>query len=257
VTGDDRSSIVVAGPPDGAPIVFVHGTGLSKTAWSPQLAGLADTYRVVALDLPGHGGSASQAFTLDTAAAEVARVIDAEAAGRAVLVGLSLGGYVAMETAAQRPDRVRGLVLVGASQEPVGLRALPYRALAIALAQVGRLDPNLVRRVARAVVELRYGRRIADQLIDGGVHPGGGAIALRAIVGRRYAPRLARYDGPVLLLNGELDVLFRSDAKRFADAARTARRVRLGGAGHLANLDRPAAFDVAIRRFVESLGYGS
>jgi pimeloyl-ACP methyl ester carboxylesterase len=76
---------------------------------------------------------------------------------------------------------------------------------------------------------------------------------LRAIVGERFAPRLAAYDGPVLILNGDLDVLFRLGAGRFARAARDVRRVRLGGATHLANLDRPEAFNEAVRRFMRSL----
>ena len=130
MTVDAPGPVVVAGPPDGPPIVLVHGTGLSKAAWAPQLAGrLADSYRVIALDLPGHGASARLPFTLDGAATEVGRVIDSTAGGRAVVIGLSLGGYVAMELAASRPEAVRGLVLVGASQEPVGLRAVPYLAL--------------------------------------------------------------------------------------------------------------------------------
>lgn len=252
MTGD-RSSVIVVGPRGGAPIVLVHGTSLSKAAWSPQLTGLADTYRVIALDLPGHGGSADQPFTLAGAAAEVGRVIDEIAGGRAVVVGLSLGGYVAMELAACRPEAVRGLVLVGASQEPTGWRAVPYQALALALTGLDRLDVRLVPRMAAAVARRRFAPSIAEPLLAGGVYPAGGALALRALIGRRFAPRLAAYDGPVLLLNGELDVLFRLGARQFAEAADDARRVRLAGAAHLANLDRPAAFDLAIRRFVEGL----
>ena len=75
----------------------------------------------------------------------------------------------------------------------------------------------------------------------------------RALIGERFRPRLAAYPGPVLLLNGELDPLFRLGAKGFARDARDVRRVRLAGATHLANLDRPEAFSLAVRRFAEGL----
>ena len=66
-------------------------------------------------------------------------------------------------------------------------------------------------------------------------------------------PRLAAYPGATLILNGELDVIFRLGAPTFAAAAVDPRRVRLAGATHLANLDRPLAFTAAVRRFARSL----
>jgi len=76
---------------------------------------------------------------------------------------------------------------------------------------------------------------------------------LRAIAGERFRPRLAVYPGPTLVVNGSLDFVMRPGAPRFAAVARNARRVRIAGASHLANLDRPAAFNEAVRRFVRSL----
>ena len=129
----DRAAYDVDGPPDGAAIVFLHGTRLCRSAWAPQMADLRDEFRVIAMDLPGHGARADDPFTLASAREAVVAVIEAAAGGRAVLVGLSLGGYVAMDVAAARPDLVRGLVLSGATAEPVGWRAWPFRALGSAL----------------------------------------------------------------------------------------------------------------------------
>jgi pimeloyl-ACP methyl ester carboxylesterase len=77
---------------------------------------------------------------------------------------------------------------------------------------------------------------------------------LRALIGERFVPRLAAYPGSTLIINGELDIPFRLFARTFAAAARDPHRVRLAGASHLANLDRPAAFSEAVRRFARSLG---
>jgi pimeloyl-ACP methyl ester carboxylesterase len=244
------STYDVAGPVDAPAIVFVHGTGLTRAAWAPQMDALGDRYRVVALDLPGHGALAGRAFTVAGAADELARVVDEAAGGRAVIVGLSLGGYVAMDLAAREPERVRGLVLCGATQEPVGPSASLYLALAWALE---RLDGPALDALDAWFFRMRFPPAVAEPILAAGFYSTGGAAALRDLVGQRFAPRLAAYDGPVMILNGDLDVLFRLGAGRFARAARDVRRVRIRGAMHLANLDQPAAFSEAVRRFMGSL----
>jgi pimeloyl-ACP methyl ester carboxylesterase len=247
-------NLAAAGPPDAPAIVFLHGTRMTKAAWTAQFEGLRDEFRVIALDLPGHGARADEDFTLDGAAATVASTIREQAAGgRAVVVGLSLGGYVAMVLGAQAPDCVRGLVLAGSTAEPVGLRSLPYRALAVAL---DRFDGPALERLNAWFFRTRYRASIAEPIVAGGFWSTGGARALGALFGQRFAPRLAAYPGPSLILNGEWDLLFRLSADRFAAAARDARRVRLRGALHLSNLDRPAAFNEAVRRFARELGSG-
>jgi pimeloyl-ACP methyl ester carboxylesterase len=245
---------LVAGPPDAPAIVFVHGTRLTGSMWSPQLAALSDEFRVVALDLPAHGSRAGEPFTLESAAGTLAADIAEHAGGRAVVVGLSLGGYVAMTLAAREPGLVRALVLSGATAEPVGMRMVPYRALAAAMGRVG--DQRFQRINARSF-RRRYPAAIAEPIVEGGFWSRGGADALRAISGQRFIPRLAAYPGPILIINGDRDVPFRLFAPAFAAAGSDVRRVRLARARHLANLDQPAAFNQAIRRFVRSLDVAS
>jgi pimeloyl-ACP methyl ester carboxylesterase len=242
--------VEATGPPDGTPIVFLHGTRLTRAMWAAQLSALSDEFRVVAIDLPGHGACATEPFTLDAAADAAVRAIEADGGRPAVVVGLSLGGYVAMHLAARRPDVVRGLVLSGASAEPVAWRALPYRGLAWVLERGAgpRLDA-----LNRWFFRHRFPPAIADPILAGGFWYDGGATALRALVGQRFTPRLATYPGPTLFLNGTYDLPFRLSVRAFAEAARQPRRVRLAGATHLANLDRPAAFNAAVRSFVRSL----
>jgi pimeloyl-ACP methyl ester carboxylesterase len=238
------------GPPDATLIVFLHGTRLTRAMWAAQLSALSDEFRVIAVDLPGHGARATEPFTLDAAADATVRAIEAGGGRPAVVVGLSLGGYVAMHLAAHRPDLVRGLVLSGASAEPVAWRALPYRGLAWVLE---RGDGPRLDALNRWFFRHRFPPAIADPILAGGFWYEGGATALRALVGERFTPRLAAYPGPTLFLNGTYDLPFRLSVRAFAGAARQPRRVRLAGATHLANLDRPAAFNAAVRGFVRSL----
>jgi pimeloyl-ACP methyl ester carboxylesterase len=245
------ATLTAVGPPGAPAIVFLHGTRLTRAAWAAQLDGLGGEFRAIALDLPGHGSRAAQPFTLAGAAAVVGATIAEHASGgRAIVVGLSLGGYVAMELAATDPERVRGLVLAGATAEPIGIRSVPYRALAVALE---RFDGPALDRLNAWFFRRRYPGRIAEPIVAGGFWSDGGAIALRALFGQRFVPRLAAYPGPTLILNGQWDLLFRLSAPLFASSAADARRVRLAGALHLSNLDQPAAFNLAVRRFARSL----
>jgi pimeloyl-ACP methyl ester carboxylesterase len=247
-TGATR--VALAGPPDAPAIVFVHGTRLTSAAWLPQQTALADEFRTIAIDLPAHGTRAGEAFTLERAEDALAAAIQEHAAGgRALVVGLSLGGYVAMGLAAREPELVRGLVISGATAEPVGLRSLAYLGFA---GVMDHIDDEKLDWLNTWFFRVRFPPAISEPIIAAGFWSVGGASALRAIVGERFIPRLAAYPGPTLIINGELDLGFRLWAPAFARAARDARRVRLARATHLANLDRPAAFTAAVRRFARS-----
>ena len=148
------------------------------------------------------------------------------------------------------PALVRGLVLSGATAEPVGARSLAFLAFASVLDRVAakRLD-----RINAWFFRTRYPPALAEPIVASGFWSKGGAQAVRAITGEPFLPRLAAYPGATLILNGELDMIFRLAAPAFAAAAVDARRVRLAGATHLASLDRPRAFSEAVRRFARSL----
>lgn len=211
---------------------------------------LRDSYRVIAIDLPGHGAQAHRRFTLADAADGVVSIIERVAGGPAVLVGLSLGGYVAMDVAARRSDLVRGLVLSGATAEPVR----PWNAAFLAFAwALHRFDGPRFDALNAWFFRTRYPPEIAEPIVAGGFWASGGAEAVRALDGERFLPRLAAYPGPTLILNGEYDPGFRLFAGRFARAGRDVRRIRLRGATHLASLDRPRAFNAAVRAFVAGL----
>lgn len=231
--------------------MFLHGTRLTGASWATQVAALGGQYRCLAPDLPGHGSAAADSFTVDGAARRVADLIERETSGgRAILVGLSLGGYVAMAVAAGWPDRVAGLVISGATAEPVGIRSLAYRGLAT----IFRVVPvPVLDRVNRWFFGWRFPPEVGDPILADGFSFRGGAVAVRSLVGERFKPRLAGYPGPSLLLNGEYDLFFRPTERSFAAVAADPRRLVIRRATHLANLDQPAAFSAAVGRFARSL----
>jgi len=240
----------VDGPADAPAIVLVHGTRLTRAAWRAVADELSGEFRVIAVDLPGHGARSSESFSLYGAASSIVDAIDAAGGGEALVVGHSLGGYVAMDLVARWPARVRGLVRAGASQEPIGRWSLPYRLYAWTL---GSSPLRLLDSLNTAFIRMRYDAHIAEPIVAAGDSSRAGMEAVRAIVNEPFLPRLARYSGPVLLINGEYDLIFRLGERAFLRSVAGARRRLIPGATHLVTLDRPEAFATAVATFARGL----
>jgi pimeloyl-ACP methyl ester carboxylesterase len=236
--------------PAGAPlVVLIHPTRLNRTFWTPQIEALSSSNRVLALDLPGHGRLEQERFTLPGAVAVVRAAVDSERASMdetmpTVIVGLSLGGYVAMALAAEAPGIADALVLAGSTVEPTGRRAHPFRALALAYDRTHHL---VFDRLIAAFVRRRYPNGLGDLLVASGFSSRGGSEALRSLAGEPFLRRLAAYPGTVVLVNGGRDVAMRPGERRFLAIARRGRLVTLPGAYHLSSLDRPAEFTAVVR----------
>ena len=134
------------------PIVLVHGLRVSGQTFRRVAGSLADR-DVVCPDMPGHGSRADETFTLDGAVAAVVDAIDS-VGGSAVVVGMSMGGYVAMATAARHPDRVAGLGVLCATAQPSGLLAAPFRLFGAATSVL----PSEAAQVSRVLTRIAVGR---------------------------------------------------------------------------------------------------
>ena len=250
---DGSSGIDITGPDDGQAIVFVHGAMFTRKMWLPQVRGLADDYRVVAPDLPGHGVRADETFRMGPAIDLLEDVIDTHTDGTAVLVGLSLGGYVATEYAYRRPGDVDGLVLTGASANPVGGMETVTRAVG----GVSRLatKPDAGKRVVE-----RFGQRwvnnrdlpedVKREIIDAGIYPKQFGDAGPDVAGVDFRAKLSTYPGPTLILNGENDKIMRRGERDHAAAATDGRIEVLADVGHICNLHRAETYTSRVRNFV-------
>jgi pimeloyl-ACP methyl ester carboxylesterase len=243
-------SFDLAGPEGARPIVFVHGMRVTRRMWQPQMEALRSEFRVIAMDLPGHGSLKDEPFHVEQAVEKLAAVVDQAANGRALVVGISLGGYIAMEFGARYAEKAAGLVIASASVEPRGWHNAPYR---VATSLMAKLPESWLSWLNRTVFLVFYGKRRAEPLIAPGFFMRGGAAGVREVMNRQFAPCLAAYPGPVLLLNGAMDLGFRMHERRFLAAARQGRREVIAEAFHLVNIDQPKAFSEAIRRFAATI----
>jgi pimeloyl-ACP methyl ester carboxylesterase len=240
----------VEGPDDAPPIVFVHGAMMGRSVWRPQIDALSQRYRCISVDLPGHGAQRAERFTLELAVDTVTRAIDAAAGGRAIVVGLSLGGYTSVLVAAHHPEKVRALVIAGSTREPVGVSRLAFQLYGWFL----RLTPErAVSRIALAWFRQRYGREKGTAITAGGHFARGGGNAVLGLAKGEYRGPLKTYGGQILVINGELDLVFRIGQDRFLRGVEKVTRRMIRRAGHLSNVDQPEVFTGLVEEFIGSL----
>lgn len=201
-------------------------------------------------DLPGHGSRSGERFSFPAALAVVSQAVGD---GRpAVLVGLSLGGYVAIAAGARDPSLAAGLVLTGCS---VDYSRLGNRVVAWTGEAFQRLWPKrMLREAQRAAFERRY-PDLADDLVAG--HSWRGyADALRAARRIHWYDCASEVRQPVVVLNGSRDTPHVRAQGELLVHLREGRAQLIDGAGHLANLDRPDEYTAAVRSFAGGLSSG-
>jgi pimeloyl-ACP methyl ester carboxylesterase len=251
---------------DGPPLVFIHGLSGCWQNWLENIAHLARRHRVIAVDLPGFGES--ELPREETSIPGYGRFVDAFLGElgieRAALVGNSMGGFIAAETAISHPSRVDKLVLVSAA----GLMRVGNRRLA-ALERAARLfhpataavlarreqlikRPKLRRRILYGIV--RYPERIEPELVyevASGAGKPGFMEALNAIWNYDFRDRLPGVSVPTLIVWGHDDrIVPVSGAYEYERLIPDARRVTFPNTGHLPMLERPARFNELVEEFL-------
>jgi pimeloyl-ACP methyl ester carboxylesterase len=255
---------------EGQPIVFVHGLSGSWPNWLEQLPVLARTHRVLTLDLPGFGHSPMPSKEISIAG--YARLLDQLLQERgidsAAIVGNSMGGFIGAELAGAFPERVERLVLVSAAGistfgDPRVARSTPAlhraeRILAAATAWTASKSDSVARRrrlrVAALSLVVRHPSRLpaalaAEQLRGAGT--AGFLPALQSILEYDLREHLTRIACPTLIVWGERDRLINvRDADIFAELIGNSRKVIFTDTGHMAMLERPAAFNALLEDFL-------
>lgn len=224
-------------------VVLVHGVRTSRTMWRRQVELLGSLgYDVRAVDLPGHGLRRGQPFTLRGACAVLDEAVG-DAAGRVVVVGLSLGGYVALHWAA-RGGRCDAVVVSSCTARPGGLLHRGFIAISRVIAATGAGADRLSDGAARLAV----GASGALDVAAGGLSSAGQAATLTAVLGTDPLADVAaiqRSGVPLRFVVGEWDH-FRIDERAFRAAAPSATWVLVHRANHLVSLHRPDAYGRAL-----------
>ncbi|WP_182906256.1 alpha/beta fold hydrolase [Microbispora sp. H13382] len=222
------------------PVVFVHGTRVSGTMWTPVRALLRAPS--AAPDLPGHGRRRGRPYDTEAACDVVAEAI-ADLGGRALVVGLSLGGYVGIAAAARHPGLVAGLVAMGCTVRPDRPIARAYRFVGCLASR----NPERADRVSRVALRRMLPGAVGEAMIEGGLSSEVVAPVLAAVTAGDPLASLAAYTGRVWLVNGARDP-FRADEQAFLRACANGSLTHVPGRGHLTVLADPAW----LARFVDA-----
>ncbi|GIW40624.1 MAG: 3-oxoadipate enol-lactonase [Candidatus Binatia bacterium] len=239
--------------PGRSPILFLHGLGGSHRLWLYQVPAFAGRFPVLTLDLRNHGESTAvhADFGIADMALDVARVLRRLGVERVHVVGLSLGGMVALELALDFPTTVASLVLADTAA------GIPDEWAETARAALEFIERSSMEEVARERITAAFSRRVDPDLRDYVI----GQVASNDKQAYLHAARAAfRFDArdrlgelavPTLVLVGEEDTVTPPVLSEFlAGAIPGARLARLAGCGHITNLEDPGTFNRTLGEFL-------
>lgn len=253
-------SYLEAGASSAVPIVFLHGIGGAARMFRVQLDHFGAAYRAIAWDMPGYGGSAPLPLvTIDTLAGALGGFIDELGLDRPVLVGHGIGGMLAVRLLTKAPHTARAVVLAQTSAA-FGSRDPAWQAEFLS-ARLGPLDAG------HSMAALA--NDMVANLIGPGADPVGVALArdcvahtpdstyrdnVMALRGFDCRDALTQIVVPTLVLSGMLDpVAPASGMERIAARIPGAQYAALEGAGHLAPVEQPEAFNAALDQFLRNI----
>jgi 3-oxoadipate enol-lactonase len=254
-TARGRIGYLAKGDGGAVPIVFLHGVGSDKSVWAPQLDHFGQTLRAVAFDYPGYGESEfAEGATRDDFAAAMLAAMDALDIGRAHICGLSLGGVVAIAMYHAARERCASLIIADSFAVHPDGQAIHDRSVAASQAMTMR---ELAEARTGFLLGTTAGEALRAEVIDtmAAIDPSAYRLGAAAVWLADQRDRVADINAPALILVGEEDVItppmLSEELNRLIAGSRLETIV---GAGHLANAERPRAFNVAIESFLAELG---
>ena len=237
--------------PAGAPVVVLsHALGATLAVWDAQEPALSARFRVLRYDLRGHGASAlpTGPVTLADLGGDVVDLLDELGSERASLVGVSLGGMIALWLAAHRPERVDRLVVACTSAQLGTPESWRERADLVRAEGSGAVADAVAGRWFTPAFAAADPERVRDYRNGIAATPGAGYASLcHAIETLDLRDDLARIEAPTLVIAGADDPAKPPEHGRaIADRIRGANLLVFGHAAHLANVEQPAAFNRAM-----------
>jgi pimeloyl-ACP methyl ester carboxylesterase len=235
----------------GPAILLTHGYSSTGQMWEGQIEELSRDHALILWDMRGHGRSDypedGNAYSEDATVADMAAILDAAGADRAVIGGLSLGGYMSLAFHRAHPERVRALLIIdtGPGFKKDSSREAWNRT---AIATAERFERDGLGPLAESSAERATSKhRSADGI----------ARAARGMLTQRDArviESLGDIRVPSLVVVGAEDTPFLIAADYMAAKIPHAAKVVIPAAGHASNIDQPEAFNGAVRDFLSTLG---
>ncbi|MBN9681685.1 MULTISPECIES: alpha/beta fold hydrolase [unclassified Corallococcus] len=248
---------VEQGRQDGPVVVFLHGYTDSHHTWDLDLQRFSRDFHLYALDQRGHGDSSRPAccYTQQAFAKDVVAFLDAKRVSRAVLVGHSMGSFIAQQVALDFPGRVKGLVLVGSAPTVAGNEvALGLKEVVDTLTDP--VDPAFIYEFQASTFYAPVPESYLDTLVSESSKLPARVWqdALDGLIAEDHSARLGRIRVPTLIIGGDHDGFFSVDEQRaLARAIRGSKYLLYPETGHAPHAERPQRFVNDVQRFLECL----
>jgi 3-oxoadipate enol-lactonase len=242
----------------GAPLLLVHGLGSSTLDWEFQTAVLAAHYRVIVLDLRGHGRSDKpvEHYSIAGFAEDVAALIEHLKLGPVHLVGISMGGMIGFQLGVERPELLQSLCIVNSGPEVKAKsfadcvqiakrwsfsRLLSLETIAKGLGKL--LFPKPEQIELRLKIERRWPRNDKRAYLS----------SLDAIIGWGVRDRLSHISCPVLVVSGDRDYTSVASKEAYVSEITDARLLVINDSGHASPMDQPETFNAQLLNFLEEV----
>lgn len=248
---------------EGTPLVLLHGFTGSSASWQPHISVFADHFRVIAIDLLGHGRSDSPAdpvrYSMENSAKDLIAIFEQLKLPPVRLLGYSMGGRLALYLAVHYPMVIESLILESASpglemqkeqlerqrSDDQLANRIEHDGMAAFVAKWEKLPLFATQqRLPQAVLDRQHAQRLRNR-------PLGLANSLRGMgtgVQPSLWPDLSMIERPVLLIAGELDTKFVAISQRMNQQIPYSRLVLISNAGHTTHLEQPEQFSQSILR---------
>jgi 3-oxoadipate enol-lactonase len=238
----------------GQPLVFIHGLGSSTRDWETQVSEFSKSYQVITFDLRGHGQSDKPAGPYDMAmfSADLAGLVQTLGIGAAHVVGLSLGGAVALQFALDYPAHIKTLTIVNSAPtlgDPAHARQEVERRVSI-VQQLGMramgeaLSQNLFPRPEQASLREIFVERWAENDPEAYTH------ATRSMLGWDVTDRLSALQCPTLVIAADQDYSPVAVKEAYVKRIPNAQLVVMADAHHAVPMEQPEQFNTVLRRFL-------
>lgn len=250
----------------GTPIVFIHGWCMSSAVWELQREGLESSFRVLLLDLQGHGKSSlhSNGFQIGGCAEDIAALLGHLGMHDVILAGWSLGAFIAIETYLLCKERISGLILISGTPQFLQSADFPYGLSQTEAEGMAKKVQRNLRRALDGFFTLMFApgedeSEDIQKLLSSVTEPTTDVAlqALEALVEADMRDRLALVAIPTLIMHGDCDDICLPKASEFMSMRiPMSRQVIFSGCGHVPFLTQSSAFNDAIKEFRVSMSGG-
>ena len=242
----------------GEALLFLHGLGTDGRSWEYQRDLFAEQYRVILIDVRGHGRSAKPPgpYSVPQFAQDIFALLEHLKIDAFHLVGLSMGGMIGFQMAVEQPERLRSLTIVNSGPELIAQNwkerwQILQRRLVLNFTSMEKIGEFIGERLFPEPHLAEYKALFVQQMREN--DPKAYKAATNALIGWSVRAQLGRVQCPVLVISGDMDYTPVANKEAYVREMPTARLQVIANSRHGTPIDQPEAFNTAVLQFLHSV----